>query len=544
MTRNLGDILLTVTVEPGAVDLARRLDGLPLALATAGAYLDQVAMTCAEYFQLYDESWLRLHEDTPQLPSYDQTLYSTWNLSYKHIKQQEPTAATLLQQWAYFSNGDLWYELLSVNWETKSGWLAEMTKDKLQFHSTMRVLCNHGLVETGPPRRSDEAKSQGYNVHACVHSWMEYVLNQGINKIMVESVVHCVASHVPSQDQKEFWIVQQRLLAHADRCLKMTKGIDLDTEAIMALDSLGILYADQGRLQDAEAMYQRALDGKEKALGPGNTSTLTTVNNLGLLYKAQGRLQDAEAMYQRALDGKEKALGSDHTSTLDTVNNLGLLYYGQGRLQDAGAMYQRALDGKEKTLGLDHPSTLTTVHNLSALYKAQGRLQDAEAMYQRALDGKEKALGPDHTSTLSTVNNLGNLYADQGRLQDAGAMYQRALDGYEKALGLDHTSTLDTVNNLGLLYKAQGRLQDAEAMYQRALDGYEKALGPTPVDTYIPLLSALQNLANIFVELGRTRDALPCYRRARAGIEAVWGRENQRYTQLVSWMDSLASKAA
>jgi predicted ATPase len=69
-----------------AADLARRLDGLPLALATAGAYLEQVAMTCGEYLQLYHESWLQLYQDTPQLPSYNQTLYSTWNISYRHIQ--------------------------------------------------------------------------------------------------------------------------------------------------------------------------------------------------------------------------------------------------------------------------------------------------------------------------------------------------------------------------------------------------------------------------------------------------------------------------
>jgi tetratricopeptide (TPR) repeat protein len=31
-------------------------------------------------------------------------------------------------------------------------------------------------------------------------------------------------------------------------------------------------------------------------------------------------------MYQRALQGKEKAWGLEHTSTLDTVNNLGAFY--------------------------------------------------------------------------------------------------------------------------------------------------------------------------------------------------------------------------
>ncbi|KAH8749104.1 Tetratricopeptide repeat-domain-containing protein [Diaporthe sp. PMI_573] len=97
-------------------------------------------------------------------------------------------------------------------------------------------------------------------------------------------------------------------------------------------------------------MYGRVLDGYEKALGPGHTSTLSTVNNLGNLYKNQGRLDEAEAMYGRALDGYEKALGPGHTSTLDTVNNLGLLYADQGRLDEAEAMYGRALDGYEKAL--------------------------------------------------------------------------------------------------------------------------------------------------------------------------------------------------
>jgi hypothetical protein len=44
-------------------------------------------------------------------------------------------------------------------------------------------------------------------------------------------------------------------------------------------------------------MYQRALAGYEKALGPHHTSTLIAVNNLGSLYSGQGKLQEAEEMY-------------------------------------------------------------------------------------------------------------------------------------------------------------------------------------------------------------------------------------------------------
>ncbi|KAN0068529.1 hypothetical protein V8E54_013253 [Elaphomyces granulatus] len=42
-------------------------------------------------------------------------------------------------------------------------------------------------------------------------------------------------------------------------------------------------------------------------LASHHTSTLDTVNNLGNLYADQGKLDEAEKMYQRALQGKEKA---------------------------------------------------------------------------------------------------------------------------------------------------------------------------------------------------------------------------------------------
>jgi hypothetical protein len=55
------------------------------------------------------------------------------------------------------------------------------------------------------------------------------------------------------------------------------------------------------------------------------TSTLDTINNLGTHYKDQGKLQKVKEMYQRAFEGKEKALDVERTLTLHTVNLLGNL---------------------------------------------------------------------------------------------------------------------------------------------------------------------------------------------------------------------------
>src|SRR5207249_4676317 len=120
----------------------------------------------------------------------------------------------------------------------------------------------------------------------------------------------CVASKVPSTNEKHWWLLQRRLLQHATRQALFIVDGTVDMDGLhWAFHNLGDLYADQGKLPEAEKMYIRALQGKEEAFGPDHTSTLGTVNNLGNLYAGQGKLAEAEKMYIRALQGYENALG-------------------------------------------------------------------------------------------------------------------------------------------------------------------------------------------------------------------------------------------
>ncbi|KAI6080132.1 hypothetical protein F4821DRAFT_266190, partial [Hypoxylon rubiginosum] len=349
-----------VDQDEAARTLVQRLDGLPLALATAGAYLKGVpSTTFAEYLTSYDASWRQLQESSPQILSYeDRALYSTWNLSFAHIQHQSPASAMLLRLWAYFDNEDLWYELLLEGLQSDGKeYVYGIVVDKIHFDGAIRVLYNHGLVEADASMRELGRESQGYSMHGCVHSWTQHILNEDEDRESIQMARvarECVGGHVPGQDDGEYWFTQRRLLKHADRCrmrMKISKDEGEGDEWVYGC--LGDFYSDQGRLAEAEAMYKRALEGKEKAWGREHTSTLNTVNNLGLLYADHGRLADAEAMYERALEGKEKAWGRDHTSTLDIINNLGNLYKNQGRLGDAEAMYERALEGYEKALGME-----------------------------------------------------------------------------------------------------------------------------------------------------------------------------------------------
>ncbi|KAI9883792.1 MAG: hypothetical protein M1823_004424 [Watsoniomyces obsoletus] len=512
-------------------ELLKRLDGLPLALATAGSYLSLETITVSEYIQRYDESWADLQRTSPGLLSYkDRTLYSTWNLSYRHICQQDEAAARLLKFLAYFDNQDVWYELFAAKriGDHRPNWLDQVTRSGLVFDAAMRTLRDHGLVHALKDPR-------GYGMHGCVHSWTANVLNEQ-NDSHWTTALCCVGSLVPVKKAVCDSALRRRLLPHANRFLHRLidenySGTE-STRIVVTLAShcLGILFSELEKSVEAESLYQRALVGNEKALGPDHLSTLNTVNSLGILYQAQGKIVEAKAMFQRAVAGMEKTLGPDHTSTLDMVNNLGYLYSYQGKLVEAEAMYQRALPGFEKALGPDHISTLYTVNNLGILYRDQGKLVEADAMFQRALAGKERAFGPDHTSTLETVNNLGGLYQTQGKMVESEAMYQRALAGYEKVLGPDYTSTLLTVNNLGTIYNTQGKVVEAEAMYRRALAGKERVLGPDHIST----LETLDNLGIFHQDQGKLVEAEAMYHRVLAGREKVLGPEHTSTLQTVN----------
>ncbi|TAQ84470.1 hypothetical protein B7494_g7215 [Chlorociboria aeruginascens] len=409
---------LPIMFEPGAISV----------LSYKNNDIDEPALHIG--LALPEEDAQERTEETPTIPIEPPIVSGAYEVNEGVVK------AKLLKLWAYFDRQDLWFDLLRHANSADDKWIQKLTEDELNFNEAIALLCAFGLVDPDRPPQQ-QVGSGRYSIHSCIHSWTLSMLNKEWDKSLARLAFTCVALEVPSTDEKDWWLLQRRLLQHAtQQNIFIVNGkVDIN-ELDWAFHKFGNFYADQGKLAKAEAMYIRAMQGYKKALGPDHISILDTVHNLGILYKKQGKLAKAEAMYIRAMQGYKKALEPDHISILNTVNNLGILY------------------------------------------KKQGKLAEAEAMYIRAMQGYEKALGPDHISTLHTVNNLGLLYADQGKLAEAEAMYIRAIQGYEKALGPDHISILDTVHNLGLLYADQGKLAEAEAMYIRALQGNEEAFGP------------------------------------------------------------------
>ncbi|KAI4136790.1 MAG: hypothetical protein LQ341_005446, partial [Variospora aurantia] len=464
--------------------LVQRLGNLPLALVQAGTYMRETKTGCSKYLDLYQKSWTDLVAETPRLRDYENgSIQTTWMISYNRIRHSNPTAAKLLQLWAYLDRQDVWYELFLPGSAAcrECEWLQKLTQSEIGFKSVIRSLLAYSLIEA-------QQHTESYSIHPVVHDWCAETISDG-NDDLKTIALTIVGEAVPDDTEAAYWVSQQRLIPHVDRCIRQIGDSDLqsrlgDVKACSIFHELGVLYDDQGKSAEAEKMYQQALDGKEKALGPNDPSLFGTLNNLGNIYTSQGKSAEAEKMYQRALDGFKK-WDPNNLFTLEIVNNFGTLYKDQGKHTEAEEMYQRALDGQEKAWGPNHPNTLNTVHNLGTLYYKQGNFTEAEEMYQRALDGKEKALDPNHPSKFDTIYNLGALYYVQGKLTEAEKMLQRALDGSMRVFGPNHPLTLQTINNLRLLTAT--RSEQIEEIHPRAHDRNDDESATNQTSTIITL---------------------------------------------------------
>jgi tetratricopeptide (TPR) repeat protein len=142
--------------------------------------------------------------------------------------------------------------------------------------------------------------------------------------------------------------------------------------------------------------------GVEKALGPEHPTLLLMVSNLGTLYHEQGKLDEAEQMYLKAL---KPGTGLEVPNIrplreIDTMYNLGLLYSKKGELGQAEEMYQLILQSRKEVFGPWHKSTLKVIENIGILYCQQDELDEAEKMLNLALYGFEKVMGPEDGTTL------------------------------------------------------------------------------------------------------------------------------------------------
>jgi tetratricopeptide (TPR) repeat protein len=293
----------------------------------------------------------------------------------------------------------------------------------------------------------------------------------------------------------------QKSLEHARIVAEKIGPDDLDRHHVflMTLDQIGCAYIGLEQLDEAEKIFNKALEYKSDYLDP--------MFNLGFMYMRQKRYEEAEEIFLRYLETK-KAYSPNREYMGLILNNLEsqfAVYYGLGFIYFLRNEIERALEHFHKTL--EQADDFEYLHHLMArCYRRKG-------MFNEVLKHCAKSVEFGHEDAEIRLIE-GESYLNLGDAQSARKSFNRALElepDFEDAkLGLVGAASLESTPEALLehvdrfLEKSPSSPQGLAARgdvlfklghYSKALRSYKDSTGKYPDDYKV-----LNNLGNCFLK--------------------------------------------
>jgi CHAT domain-containing protein/tetratricopeptide (TPR) repeat protein len=273
-----------------------------------------------------------------------------------------------------------------------------------------------------------------------------------------------------------------------------------------AADSLEAWLA-AGRFDEADRLAQALVDAAERGSGPDSVrfaEAAQALHALGIAYRNAGRALEALRTHGRALEVRERALGPEHPDVAWTLLNLANVHYDLGDFAESAALNRRALAIREKHFGPDHVHVAVSLMNLGNAVERGGDPAAAVPLHERALAIFERAHGAWHRSVAQSLNNLALARMQLGELDVARPLFERSIAIRDSLLGPQSEEAARTRLRLGMLFLRAGAPADAERVLREAVEANRKHLGadhPFGQDAAIALAEAL-------LHLGRGGEAL------------------------------------
>ncbi len=483
-----------------AEQIALEMDGLPLALVQAAAFIDETGCSLAYYLRLYatHRKELLVRPSNLMLNYYTKTVATTWSLSFQHIEQESPSAANLLRVCAFLAPDAIPEELFVRGADELKGIPGNETLDPFQLYEALAVLRKYSML-------NHNNESHMLNIHRLVQAVLKDSLDEPTRRLWAVHTVRVVNAAFPQTDYTKDSPHQYYLL-HVQECAALIKEFHLySQESARLLDQAGAFLRFRGFYSQSQSFHEQALAIREEIFGSDHPDVADSLNALAMLARTQNDFDQAEKLHRQALAIRVKTLGPDHFTTAVSLNNLSVLYRMQGKYEQAEPLLQQALHIYEQFRGPDDHDTLMTCLNLAKLYLEQQKYKQAQEFLQQVQATSERVLEPEDTLIAFNLYLLARLSYEQGNYEQAEKLWLRSITILETTYGPEHPTSAESLIQLAKLYYAQGNYAQAQSFCKRALHICERTYGSAHSDT----IAYHKLLTEIFSKIEAEQDHHP-----------------------------------
>jgi predicted ATPase/class 3 adenylate cyclase len=431
-------------------EIARRLDGLPLAIELAAARVR--VLTPAEILRRLGGALDLLAARSGDRPDRQQTLRAAIAWSHDLLRFEDQVAFRRL---GVFSGGFTLEAAEKVLAETPDPWIDPL--------DAVTVLVEQSLIRT----EEDALGETRYRMLETVRTFaLEELSRSGEDDAVrsaharwVDAFSRDADTHVLGPDSGEWLSRYER--EHDNFRAAIAWAIEHDPLdlGLRVPESLWRFWELRGHYTEARGWLERALATGSEALPKLRALAL---DGLGSIAWRQGDLVTAARAFEESLGiwratGERRAIGG-------TLSNLGTIMELRGDLERAQALQEESLTIARETG--DPLRIASALNNLSLVIWNKGDTGRATALLEESAAIKRKQ--GNWVGLAITLNNLGMLAAEDGNADRAIAYMEEAL-AIERKLG-NPTGIADSLGNLAGLIAPTGDVASAAALDAEALE--------------------------------------------------------------------------
>ncbi len=383
-----------------------------------------------ELYRVQHEIVLR-HKPPTAIWQYEETVFTTWDLSFAAISKHHPNVAKLLLLLALMQPDDIWTSLFTLGlrkdcrrqpvWErfwnpspgkvskifsklglslqTKKGsaptcfqkihWLEELVSETAGINGAFAILASYSLIYMN-------VLQDGIAIHPLVSEWGRYqgARNSTTHASNLIILFGRVLDLPEGLESPEAAVILRRLSTHIPPLLVSIRHIEKNWQGTFsvdlchALEALGHLFgARYFNHQFSDRLYVNKLvfEQTSKCLGLNNQITLVVLGNLALALEDCKLYDDAIRLAQQRSDLTTKLLGPLHYDSRDAMDDLAKTLQVQGKsLQHARKVHELSLQRHKQATG-NYVDGIQTVLNLGMLLLTLGELDQAHELLEEGI---------------------------------------------------------------------------------------------------------------------------------------------------------------
>ncbi|MGH9246342.1 MAG: BTAD domain-containing putative transcriptional regulator [Acidimicrobiales bacterium] len=428
-----------------AVEICRRLDGLPLAIELAAA---RVRVLSPEAILSRLERGLRLlRSDTRNAAERHRTLHHAIAWSYDLLASEEQV---VFRRLGVFVGGSTLDAVAAVADDSGADVLDVVTsmvaknllvrdveadgEPRFRMLETIREFA----IEELSPRNQVDARRRHATFYLELAERAAPELTRADQAAWLIRLEQDVANFAGAQD----WAIDHDPLV-----------------ALRIAVALGSFWYRRGHFAEGRRRLRKALATADAAAPPRLRADALLA--AGWLARVQGDYAEATGRLEECLSLR-RLLG-DARGTASTLATLSLVAYNQGDLRRGRRLAEEAL-GLARGAGF-LPAEASALNNLGNVLQREGDFDGARELFQRAQEIWEQ-LG-DKLSMANALTNLGNVANDQ-------CDNAQAVQYHEESLAIrrdidDRLTMSLALNNLGNVLSALGRESEAQSVYEESL---------------------------------------------------------------------------